>query len=111
MFGGNPGGKEGKEDRLRLGDFWKLELLRPSREDVRRQCLVQVRRAQFEELVMNREDPLTALNFLREKLSAVVDHSNKEQETQVTKRYAYEINVEVPSLVSTAQTMFPFEMS
>ena len=84
MFGGNPGGKLGKEERLRLGDFWKLELLRPSREDVRRLCLLHVRKAHFDELVMNRSDPLTALNFLRDKLSAVVDHNDPDQETEVS---------------------------
>ena len=41
MFGGNPGGKQGKEDRIRLGDFWRLHLLRPNRREVMRQCQVQ----------------------------------------------------------------------
>ena len=40
MFGGNPGGKQGKEDRVRLGDFWRLHLLRPNRREVLRQCEV-----------------------------------------------------------------------
>ena len=31
MFGGNPGGKEGKEGRVRLGDFWRLVLVRLGR--------------------------------------------------------------------------------
>ncbi len=34
MFGGNPGGKEAKDSRLRLGDFWKLQFIRPSRKEV-----------------------------------------------------------------------------
>ncbi len=45
MFGGNPGGKQGKEDRVRLGDFWRLHLLRPNRREVLRQC--EVRDRQF----------------------------------------------------------------
>ena len=50
MFGGNPGGKEGKDSKVRLGDFWQLCLYRPSRAQVLRRCVVAVRRARFCEL-------------------------------------------------------------
>ena len=32
MFGGNPGGKENRNGKLRLGDFWRLELERQQNE-------------------------------------------------------------------------------
>ncbi len=34
IFGGNPGGRTAKEARTRLGDFWRLDLVRPDREEV-----------------------------------------------------------------------------
>ena len=45
MFGGNPGGKEGKDGRLRLGDFWKLVLQRPQNSDLERFCRFMIRKA------------------------------------------------------------------
>ena len=45
MFGGNPGGKEGKDGRLRLGDFWKLVLQRPQNSDLERFCRFIIRKA------------------------------------------------------------------
>merc|ERR1712241_1155978 len=50
MFGGNPGGKQGKEDKLRLGDFWKLQLQRPGREEVLRRCKILIRQSKFSEV-------------------------------------------------------------
>jgi len=34
IFGGNPGGKEGRDAKVRLGDFWKMKLKRPTRQEV-----------------------------------------------------------------------------
>ena len=81
MFGGNPGGKQGKEDKLRLGDFWKLQLQRPSREEVLRRCKILIRQSKFSELAA--QDSMLALNYLHTSLSSVVDHRNAQEEREV----------------------------
>eukprot|EP00095_Tigriopus_kingsejongensis_P008585 maker-scaffold446_size168061-snap-gene-0.25 protein:Tk08585 transcript:maker-scaffold446_size168061-snap-gene-0.25-mRNA-1 annotation:"muskelin isoform x1" len=80
MFGGNPGGKQGKEDKMRLGDFWRLALLRPSRQDVLRQCQLSIRQSQFGELTQSNK--MAALEYLQVALSAVVDHSDPKEEDE-----------------------------
>ena len=81
MFGGNPGGKQGKEDRLRLGDFWKLELQRPNRDEVLRKCRNMIRQCKFSELAAS--DAMNALKYLHTSLASVVDHSNPIEEREV----------------------------
>jgi len=39
VFGGNPGGKDGKDAKVRLGDFWSLKLERPTRKEVREKSI------------------------------------------------------------------------
>ncbi|THU94177.1 hypothetical protein K435DRAFT_966971 [Dendrothele bispora CBS 962.96] len=69
------------EKEKRLGDFWKMSLVRPSRDEILRQAKYQIRQQQFRE--MCEEKPaVEALSFLRNEVSSVVDHSNpKEAET------------------------------
>ena len=43
MFGGNPGGREGKDGRLRLGDFWSLHLVRLEKKEFERAARKMVR--------------------------------------------------------------------
>lgn len=81
MFGGNPGGKQGKEHKLRLGDFWSLSLLRPTRDQIQRRCQLAIRRVQFDELV--HVNKMAALKYLQGPVSEVVDHSNPEEEAEV----------------------------
>ncbi len=81
MFGGNPGGKQGKENRLRLGDFWQLKLQRPDRAEVLRKSRILIRQCKFSELVQS--DPMTALSYLHNSLAQVVDHSNEKEEREV----------------------------
>ena len=81
MFGGNPGGKQGKEDKLRLGDFWKLQLQRPGREEVLRRCKILIRQSKFSELAA--QDQMLALKYLHTSLSSVVDHQNSKEEREV----------------------------
>jgi hypothetical protein len=83
MFGGNPGGKQGKEDKLRLGDFWQLYLFRPSRSEVFRQCQIAIRTAQFSETT--RANKMEALNLLQGRLSQVINHENEKEERKVGK--------------------------
>lgn len=80
MFGGNPGGKQGKEDRLRLGDFWKLELERPRRSDVLRRCRLLIRQCRFTELAG--KDSMQALKYLHSALASIIDHKNPNEERQ-----------------------------
>ncbi len=82
MFGGNPGGKQGKEDRLRLGDFWKLELERPRRSDVLRRCRLLIRQCRFTELAG--KDSMQALKYLHSALASIIDHKNPNEERQVS---------------------------
>jgi hypothetical protein len=79
MFGGNPGGREGKEGRQRLGDFWSLVLKRPSKLELERKCRLMIRETQFRELSLNKT-PMDALVYLQSKLSECVNHNNKEEE-------------------------------
>jgi len=78
MFGGNPGGSEGKVNKLRLGDFWRLTLERPMVQDLERYSKVLIRSARFKELC---SDPREALLFLQQSLTPCVDMDNEEERT------------------------------
>ncbi|XP_071748864.1 muskelin isoform X2 [Lepeophtheirus salmonis] len=80
MFGGNPGGREGNEDKIRFGDFWSLYFVRPSKKEVLRICQLMIRKVQFLEMALDKCDPLTAMSYLQTQLSAVVDHDNSKEE-------------------------------
>ena len=47
MFGGNPGGKENRNGKLRLGDFWRLELERQQNTDLERVLIKEIRKTRF----------------------------------------------------------------
>jgi len=79
MFGGNPGGREGKDGRLRLGDFWRLDLVRPEAREFHRAVTRLVRTAKFHELS---RDPMEGLRYLQTELSACVNHQDEEEERQ-----------------------------
>ena len=57
MFGGNPGGKQGKEDKLRLGDFWRLQLMRPDQKEIFRRCCLMIRKSKFLEMTSTGGSP------------------------------------------------------
>jgi len=84
MFGGNPGGKQGKEDKLRLGDFWRLQLMRPDQKEIFRRCCLMIRRSKFLEMTSTGGSPSLppsdALVFLQSRLSEVVNHADEEEE-------------------------------
>ena len=63
MFGGNPGGKNGKKGRVRLGYFWRLVLVRPSEAALERRCRFTIREGRFAELA--RRSPMDALGYLQ----------------------------------------------
>ena len=86
MFGGNPGGKrkteEGKEDEIRLGDFWQLHLVRPDRKEIFRRCCLKARQSCFMELTYDENSLAKALSYLQTMLSDIVDHNDDEEERE-----------------------------
>merc|ERR1711997_993017 len=79
-FGGNPGGRQGKEDRLRLGDFWKLHLYRPDHREILRRCCLKARQSKFMELTYDENSQAKALSYLQTMISEIVDHSDDGEE-------------------------------
>ena len=79
MFGGNPGGKENRNGKLRLGDFWRLELQRQQNTDLERVLVMEIRKTQFRE---KSSDPMAALAFLQTEVSSCVNHEDKEEQRE-----------------------------
>jgi len=79
MFGGNPGGKENRNGKLRLGDFWRLELLRQANTDLERLLLKEIRISRFREKSANPKDALT---FLQQDVSRCIDHQDVDEQKQ-----------------------------
>ena len=79
MFGGNPGGKENRNGKLRLGDFWRLELIRQANTDLERLLLKDIRISRFREKSVNPKDALT---FLQKDVSRCIDHRDVEEQKQ-----------------------------
>ncbi|XP_060569193.1 muskelin-like [Ruditapes philippinarum] len=77
LFGGNPG-KESLP-KMRLDDFWCLQLCRPSPVNLLRRCKYLMRKYRFQEL--SSQDQQKAMLYLQRDLAAVIDH-NSEAETQ-----------------------------
>lgn len=116
MFGGNPGGKEGKDGKVRLGDFWQLSLVRPRKSDFDRQVRLLIRKTKFQEL---KSEPLTALSFLQGEVSSCVDHTDPVEEKQfqllVGTIFSQDPDVSIHSLRSDLfddlVTYFPLDMT
>ncbi|KAI8078641.1 Muskelin N-terminus-domain-containing protein [Halteromyces radiatus] len=86
IFGGNPGDRECANKRL--DDFWQLRLVRPDPDDILRRSIYLVRMQQLKEKCINHpissiDDPAThtldALDYLRSKLTPLVNHDNPEE--------------------------------
>ncbi|XP_037947851.1 muskelin [Teleopsis dalmanni] len=75
LFGGNPG--KTSLPQLRLDDFWILSLEKPKREEILKHCRFLIRRLHYEEIA--RVDSFKAMQYLRNRISEVIDHSNEEQ--------------------------------
>ena len=75
MFGGNPGGKE---VQVRMGDFWRLVLVRPSEAALERRCRFTIREGRFAELA--RRSPMDALGYLQTYIADCVDHGQPDEE-------------------------------
>jgi hypothetical protein len=74
MFGGNMGTPDGE----RLDDFWRLELVRPSAEDILRKAKLKLRCQKFLEMCTDAE-PMQALTYLQTEISALVNHQDEEE--------------------------------
>ncbi|XP_046436398.1 muskelin isoform X1 [Neodiprion lecontei] len=75
LFGGNPG--RSCLPKLRLDDFWQLELCRPSHEQILRKCKLIIRKHKFEELAM--KNSIEALEYLQTQVYEIIDHADPEQ--------------------------------
>lgn len=80
VFGGNPADND--NEPTRLGDFWKLKLIQPTRQEALRRCLFALRRQHFIEMCEQGADTVGALLYLQNDLSSVTNHSD-ERETRV----------------------------
>jgi muskelin len=85
MFGGNPA--DVNTPSMRLDDFWKLTLVRPTVADVLRQTRFLVRQQRFYEMARSAKSSgigglaspaaMQALTYLQTEVSAVVNHSDE----------------------------------
>ncbi|KAK6643717.1 hypothetical protein RUM43_005227 [Polyplax serrata] len=75
LFGGNPG--RSYMPKLRLDDFWRLHLSRPSQLWLLQKFKFMIRKHRLEELAM--ENSLSALNYLQTAVSDIIDHEDPEQ--------------------------------
>ena len=97
MFGGNPGGKENRNGKLRLGDFWRLELERQQNTDLERVLIKEIRKARwgsnessvhsFTECGLcccryleKSSDPMAAVSFLQTSVASCVNHKDVNEE-------------------------------
>ncbi|PIL35929.1 hypothetical protein GSI_01589 [Ganoderma sinense ZZ0214-1] len=62
----------------RLDDFWGMEIIRPSNDEIVRRALYEIRQQQFREMC---EDgpPIKALTFLQTRVSSVVNHEDPDE--------------------------------
>ncbi|XP_069681633.1 muskelin [Periplaneta americana] len=75
LFGGNPG--RACLPKLRLDDFWQLQLCRPTHAQLLQRCKLLIRKHRFEELAARNR--MTALHYLQTTLSEIIDHDDPEQ--------------------------------
>ncbi|XP_023702338.1 muskelin [Cryptotermes secundus] len=75
LFGGNPG--RACLPKLRLDDFWQLQLCRPTHAQLLQRCKLLIRKHRFEELAAKNQ--MTALHYLQTTLSEIIDHNDPEQ--------------------------------
>lgn len=83
MFGGNPG--RSCLPKLRLDDFWQLQLSKPSNEQILKKCKLIIRTHKFEELAAS--NSFEALEYLQTKVFEIIDHNDEEQTKEVIKSF------------------------
>ncbi|KAK7101686.1 muskelin-like [Littorina saxatilis] len=75
LFGGNPG--KDSLPKMRLDDFWSLQLLRPSQKFLLRKCCFLIRKYHFLELACS--DSCAAMSFLQTQVYGTIDKEDKEE--------------------------------
>ncbi|KAK7873640.1 hypothetical protein R5R35_009328 [Gryllus longicercus] len=75
LFGGNPG--RACLPKLRLDDFWQLQLCRPTHLQLLQRCKLLIRKHRFEEIAL--KNRMAALHYLQTSLSEIIDHDDPEQ--------------------------------
>ncbi|KAL3852859.1 hypothetical protein ACJMK2_016468 [Sinanodonta woodiana] len=75
LFGGNPGRES--LPKMRLDDFWSLQLCRPSASYLLRRCKYLIRKYKYQEL--STEDPQAAMVYLQKDLADTVDHEDPDE--------------------------------
>lgn len=89
LFGGNP--LDGQSPDLRLGDFWKMDLVRPTANEVLRRAQFKVRKQRFLEMASQAKSAsggllaMNALVYLQNQVGSCVDHSNETESTAFRK--------------------------
>lgn len=73
LFGGNPGGN----NQIRLDDFWKLELEKPSHQQILKFCKYLIRKQHYEETT--KIDSVKAIKYLQNDLFETIDQKNSSQ--------------------------------
>ncbi|KAI5480427.1 hypothetical protein MNV49_000580 [Pseudohyphozyma bogoriensis] len=76
LMGGNP--QDPVDDLRRLGDLWRLKVVKPSPEEALRMAKFLVRKQRFNEMCQT-EPTLNALAYLQTTLSSVVDHTDESE--------------------------------
>ncbi|MBW0482596.1 hypothetical protein O181_022311 [Austropuccinia psidii MF-1] len=77
VFGGNPADND--NEPIRLGDFWRLKLVQPTRKEAVRRALFALRRQHFIELCEQGGDTVGALVYLQNDLSSVTNHLDEQE--------------------------------
>ncbi|KAK0090010.1 hypothetical protein PV325_004143 [Microctonus aethiopoides] len=75
LFGGNPG--RSWLPKLRLDDFWKLHLCRPTHKQILQKCKLLIRKYKFKELALS--STIEALEYLQKDVSEIIDHNDRNQ--------------------------------
>ncbi|KAI8376660.1 Muskelin N-terminus-domain-containing protein [Choanephora cucurbitarum] len=79
IFGGNPG--DNSNPSKRLDDFWELKLLKPNPSSILRRNFYLIRMQKLKELCRKAfsHETLIALDYLRNRVTPVVDHENQSE--------------------------------
>ena len=97
LFGGNPADTQARN--MRLDDFWRLTLVRPTVEDVLRQARFLVRQQRFYEMAKacRAGVAMQALTYLQTDVSAVVNHADEGESAVFRKLMSHLLTPSAPT--------------
>ncbi|KAK7582298.1 hypothetical protein V9T40_013743 [Parthenolecanium corni] len=99
LFGGNPGRM--CLPKVRLDDFWSLQLCRTNQREMIQQCKLLIRKCRFQELV--RSDKLQALDYLHSGFSHLTNTNSLEIEEQLQSMASMLFSEKQPDLKETLE--------